>query len=119
MIEALHHIQLAMPEGGEDMARAFYSDVLGLTEVPKPPVLAARGGVWFENGAVRFHLGVEMPFRPAAKAHPAFEVSDLAALEARLSERGFTVRPDDDLAGYRRFYVADPFGNRLEFLSVL
>lgn len=102
-----------MPRCGEDDARAFYGDRLGLTEVAKPAPLAARGGVWFERGALRVHLGVEEPFQPARKAHPAFEVADIDALAARLD----VVRWNDDLPGYRRFYTKDPFGNRIEILQ--
>jgi catechol 2,3-dioxygenase-like lactoylglutathione lyase family enzyme len=114
---ALDHVQLAMPAGGEEAARAFYAQVLGLTEVPKPPLLAVRGGAWFERGSVKIHLGVEEDFRPARKAHPAFEVSDLAALAERLRAAGFDPRPGESLDQCERLYVDDPFGNRLEFLQ--
>jgi catechol 2,3-dioxygenase-like lactoylglutathione lyase family enzyme len=115
-IVALDHIQLAMPKGGEAEARAFYQDLLGIPEVPKPANLAARGGCWFERDAVKVHLGVDPEFRPARKAHPAFLVDDLAALRATLAIAGIDVRHDQPLPGYDRFYVDDPFGNRLEFL---
>lgn len=107
-------MQLAMPPGGEARARAFYADVLGLKEVPKPANLAGRGGVWFEPGV---HLGVEADFRPARKAHPALEVEDLATLRQRCEEAGFPPLDDEPLPGYDRFYVYDPFGNRLELLG--
>ena len=116
-IHAIDHVQLAMPPGAEAQARAFYSGVLGLPEIPKPPALAARGGVWFGRGAVQLHLGVEADFRPARKAHPALLVDDLEALETACRAAGFTPERDDELPGYDRFYVADPFGNRLEFLQ--
>jgi catechol 2,3-dioxygenase-like lactoylglutathione lyase family enzyme len=113
----LDHLQLAMPHGREADARAFYGGVLGLPELQKPPNLAARGGVWFALGSQQFHLGVEDDFRPARKAHPAFLVQDIRALRARLEQHGFTPYEDEPLSGYDRFYVADPFGNRLEFLQ--
>jgi catechol 2,3-dioxygenase-like lactoylglutathione lyase family enzyme len=116
-VVALDHLQLAMPRGREAEARAFYGDLLGLPELTKPPNLAVRGGVWFALGAQQLHLGVEEDFRPARKAHPAFLVPDLDALRARLEQRGFAPYEDEPLAGYKRFYVADPFGNRLEFLK--
>ena len=116
-IEAIDHVQLAMPSGGEDSARRFYSELLGLPEVPKPPHLAVRGGCWFEAHGVRLHLGVEQDFRPARKAHPALRVSDLASLAARLRDAGVDLVDDEPLEGYDRFYVADPFGNRLELLE--
>ena len=116
-IEANEHVQLAMPKGQEDDARLFYRDSLGLSEVPKPPELAKRGGAWFELGTVRVHLGVEQGFRPARKAHPAFLVSGIDDLASRLNEAGYEVTIDNDLPGFRRFYTSDPFGNRLEFMQ--
>ena len=114
---AIDHVQLAMPAGEEDKARCFYGELLGLAEVEKPPTLAGRGGCWFEQGEVRVHLGVEAGFTPARKAHPAFLVDDLGALAGRLDAAGFAVKADDDLPGYRRCYVSDPFGNRLELMQ--
>jgi len=116
-IVGLDHLQLAMPCGREAEARAFYAGILGLAELTKPPNLAARGGVWFALGSLELHLGVEQDFRPARKAHPAFLVRDVAGLRARLEQEGFAPYDDEPLAGYQRFYVADPFGNRLEFLQ--
>ncbi|HVW91119.1 MAG TPA: VOC family protein [Devosia sp.] len=114
---ALDHVQLAMPAGGEETARRFYGELLGLAEVPKPPNLAARGGVWFARGPIKLHLGVEADFRPARKAHPAFLVKDLDSLAARLDRAGFPPAADEPLDGYDRLYVADPFGNRLELME--
>jgi catechol 2,3-dioxygenase-like lactoylglutathione lyase family enzyme len=113
----LHHVQLAIPVGAEDAARPFYRDALGMTEIDKPPVLAARGGCWFRGDGIEIHLGVEEEFRPARKAHPALLVDGLDALADRLSEHGVDVRWDDEFPGHRRFYADDPFGNRLEFLE--
>ncbi|MBO0705466.1 MAG: glyoxalase [Candidatus Dormibacteraeota bacterium] len=117
MIESLHHVQLAVPPGSEPRLRAFYCDLLGLTEVPKPASLAPRGGLWVRGPAVQLHLGVEEEFRPARKAHPALLVRDLDGLAERLRGAGYDVRADDLLPGYRRFYVSDPVGNRLELLE--
>lgn len=116
---ALHHVQLAMPRGEEEAARAFYGDALGLDEVAKPPELAKRGGAWFRSGALEVHLGVEEGFTPARKAHPGILTDDLDGLAARLTAAGQNVRPDDAFPGHRRFYVDDCFGNRLEFLQPL
>jgi catechol 2,3-dioxygenase-like lactoylglutathione lyase family enzyme len=115
----LHHALLAMPPGAEPQVRAFYRDVLGMTEIDKPPGLAARGGCWFRSGGLELHLGVERDFRPARKAHPGILVTDIDALAARLSACGVEVDWDDDFPGHRRFYADDPFGNRLEFLPPL
>jgi catechol 2,3-dioxygenase-like lactoylglutathione lyase family enzyme len=119
MVYALEHVQLAMPAGHEDSARAFYAGVLGLPEVPKPPNLAGRGGVWFGRGALRVHLGVESEFRPARKAHPAFLVRHLDLLVERCERAGHAVVADEPLAGCRRVYVSDPFGNRIELMEIV
>jgi catechol 2,3-dioxygenase-like lactoylglutathione lyase family enzyme len=118
-VVGLDHLQLAMPKGREDEARAFYAGLLGLAELPKPPNLARRGGVWFALGQQQFHLGVEEDFRAARKAHPAFLVRDLPKLRGKLQQAGYAPYEDEPLEGYRRFYVADPFGNRLEMLEPL
>ncbi len=119
MIAGYDHVQVAIPAGSEPAAREFYGDLLGMTEVTKPPALAVRGGCWFSSGAAMLHLGVEEPFAPARKAHPAFLVGDLDALEATLHAAGYdTVHADGELPGIRRFHAADPFGNRLEFQQV-
>ncbi|HNJ47025.1 MAG TPA: VOC family protein [Novosphingobium sp.] len=116
-ILGLDHLQLAMPARGEDAARAFYTGLLGLPEVAKPPLLAARGGCWFESGAVKLHLGVEADFRPAKKAHPALLVDDLSALVAVLEAERVGVTPDDPVEGRNRCFVSDPFGNRIELIQ--
>lgn len=116
-LRRVHHVQLAIPRGAEERARPFYADALGLTEIPKPPVLAARGGAWFGRGDLQIHLGVEDPFVPARKAHPALEVDGIDALAARITAAGFPIRSDDDLPGHRHIYTDDPFGNRLEFVE--
>jgi|SRR5581483_7566883 len=115
-IVAIDHVQLAMPAGREDDARNFYGSLLGMSEIPKPAALAARGGVWFESGPARIHLGVEQDFRPARKAHPALRVDGLRALRERLRRAGVPV-VEDPLPGHDRVYVNDPFGNRLELLE--
>ncbi len=120
-VAGFDHVQLALPPGGEERARAFYGAVLGMTELPKPPALAARGGCWFASGDAVLHLGVEQDFRPARKAHPGLRVAHgaLDALAARLTEAGAPVRWDEAVPDVRRFHSADPFGNRLEFLRPL
>ena len=116
-IVELDHIQLAMPAGEEDRARAFYGALLGFEELDKPAPLAARGGCWFQGPGVGLHLGVETPFSPARKAHPAFIVADLEAARQHLAAAGVAITPDDTLPHLRRFYAADPFGNRIEFIQ--
>lgn len=118
-IVGLDHVQLAIPAGGESVARSFYADVLGLVEEPKPPNLATRGGVWFRGGDLRLHLGVEAGFRPARKAHPAILVRGLVDLVARCEAAGFPPITDEPLGGFNRVYVFDPFGNRIELLEAV
>jgi catechol 2,3-dioxygenase-like lactoylglutathione lyase family enzyme len=116
-VVGLDHVQLAMPPGREAEAVDFYQGLLGLTNVPKPPHLAVRGGCWFESPAAKLHLGVETDFRPARKAHPALLVDDLAPLVQRLTGAGIEVRDEGGLEGYEQRYVDDPFGNRIELLQ--
>jgi catechol 2,3-dioxygenase-like lactoylglutathione lyase family enzyme len=119
-ILSIDHVQLAMPAGEEQKARAFYADLLGFTEILKPPELAKRGGAWFESGKVQLHLGVETDFRPARKAHPAFLVDDLDGFIARVQEAGLEIdSPQPPLDGYRRAHIFDPFGNRIELMEKL
>ena len=120
MITGIDHVQVAAPPGCEPAARSFYGGLLELAEVDKPEVLAARGGCWFAVGGQQLHVGVAQPFTPSARAHPALHVDDRAALEtlaARLQAGGFTVEWDDVIPGTARFYVHDPFGNRLELVA--
>ena len=116
-IVGVDHVQLAMPAGREAEARVFYSGLLGVPELAKPPALAARGGVWFEHGPVKIHLGVDPDFRPARKAHPGLVVSGLEALIEQLRRAGYHVAADEPLEGFLRVYVHDPFGNRLELME--
>ena len=116
-ITKLDHVQLAIPPGSEDSCRPFYVGLLGMTELVKPKILAARGGLWLRSGPVEIHLGVEADFRPARKAHPAICVSDLEDIAERLRRAGYEPRWDTDIPQVRRFHVSDPVGNRLEFID--
>lgn len=113
----VHHVQIAIPEGGEDEARRFYGEVLGLEEVDKPTALAAQGGAWFRNEHLEVHLEVDQDFQPGAIARPGFLVDDLELVASRIGGAGFQVRPDSQFPGHRRFDVEDPFGNPLAFLQ--
>ena len=115
-VRAIEHVQLAMPEGQEQKARAFYRDVLGIPERAKPTELAKRGGAWFEDGALKIHLGVEADFRPARKAHPALLVEGLAELIVRLKAADYPVI-EEPMDEYLRIYTEDPFGNRMELME--
>jgi catechol 2,3-dioxygenase-like lactoylglutathione lyase family enzyme len=117
-VVGIDHVQVAMPPGGEERARAFYAGVLGMTEVSKPPVLQVYGGLWFTAGAAEVHLGVEDGFRAAKKAHPALRVTGLRALLARAEAAGHETASAEPLEDRERAYVFDPFGNRLELVEI-
>jgi catechol 2,3-dioxygenase-like lactoylglutathione lyase family enzyme len=114
---AIDHVQLAMPPGEEDRARAFYAGLLGMREISKHAELAKQGGCWFESGGVQVHLGVEEDFRPARKAHPALCCGDYAALLNRLRAAGLAINEPNDIPGVRRAHIHDPFGNRIELVG--
>lgn len=117
-VYGIDHVQLAMPAGGETLARRFYGELLGLTEIPKPPNLATRGGAWFRCGPLQLHLGVESDFRAAKKAHPALLVGDLAGLLRTLTAAGCEVKYDPEpVQGFDRAFTSDPFGNRIELVE--
>jgi len=117
VIDGVHHVQVSCPAGSEDLLRAFYGDVLGMTELTKPPVLAARGGVWFRSGTAEIHCGVEEDSQPARRAHPGLICTDLDSAAAACTSAGHEVSWDENFPGFRRCYVPDPVGNRLELLQ--
>ena len=120
MILSISHIQLAMPVNAEEKARAFYTGILGFTEIQKPAALANRGGAWFGSGEVRLHLGVDHDFHAARKAHPAFIVDDLDLLINQIHDAGYEIDSSQpELEGLKRAHIYDPFGNRLELMERL
>ena len=116
-IRSLDHVQIAIPIASESRARAFYSGILGFTEIEKPPQMAGRKSIWFVAGAVNLHLGIELNFTPAKRAHPAFVVDGLDAILAACERAGMASKPDTSFNGFRRVHVVDPFGNRLELME--
>ena len=120
MILGIHHVQITVPKGTEDDARSFYCGVLGLAEVPKPEVLAGRGGFWLQVGPQQVHVGTEEGVdRTATKAHLAYEVSDLEHWRQTLEAQSIALLESVPLPGYARFEFRDPFGNRVELIQVL
>ncbi len=113
------HIQLAIPVGGDDAARRFFGECLGLTELPKPPELAKRGGLWFQCGNIQLHLGIDPNFKPAIKTHPGFLVERLEPVVSALQASGYQVEHDPVTEGFTRMLTSDPFGNRIELLERL
>ena len=114
IVTGIDHVQLACPAGSENALRGFWVGVLGMTELPKPPDLAVRGGAWFTSGTAVVHCGVEADFTPARKAHPALTVTDVDVVAGRLAEAGLPVTWDESIPGLRRFHTTDPVGNRVE-----
>ena len=119
MILGIDHVQLAAPAGCEAKARWFFGEVLGMTELPKPPALEKRGGCWFACGTQQLHIGVEPDFQPAKKAHPAFRVKYMIVLKTRLNSYRIPYRDDEANPGVKRIFVNDPWGNRLEFVEAV
>ena len=114
----LDHVQLAMPVGVEAQAREFYGVLLGLRELPKPAAIVSRGGVWFQCGGLQLHLGVELDFRAAKKAHPALLIEGYGELLEKLGAAGYEVVVDSSLSAVTRAFTFDPFGNRIELISI-
>lgn len=116
-IQGIDHVQVAAPAGCEEEAREFYGNIIGLEELEKPEELKKRGGCWFRCGNQEIHIGVEQGFVPAKKAHPAFNVKHIESLQESLIQRGISVIEDKARPNVTRFYVFDPFGNRIEFIE--
>jgi catechol 2,3-dioxygenase-like lactoylglutathione lyase family enzyme len=113
----IDHVQIAIPIASEARARAFYSDILGFTEIAKPPQMTERKSIWLVAGAVNLHLGIELDFTPAKRAHPAFVVEGLDKILAACDRASISSKPDTSFNGFRRVHVFDPFGNRLELME--
>ncbi|GAB4554416.1 MAG: VOC family protein [Anaerolineae bacterium] len=118
MIRAIHHVQITIPAGQEDIARSFYCGLLGLLEIEKPNSLRHRGGFWLQVGHQAVHVGTENDVdRNATKAHIAYEVDELVQWRERLSAAGFTPLEGIPIPGVERFECRDPFGNRFELVQ--
>lgn len=113
----IDHVQIAIPKGGEVEGRAFFGDLLGLTELPKLPDIATRGGCWFAAADHQIHLGVDADFKAAKKGHIALSTTSLDELRALLEGAGYKTENDCDVDGRKRFFTHDPFGNRIEFMD--
>ena len=118
-ILGIDHIQITIPVGAEDQARAFYCAMLGLVEIPKPTSLNGRGGFWLECGGLQVHVGTEPEWdRRQTKAHVAYRVTDLDVWRTQLTDAGYSIEESVPISGFDRLETRDPFGNRLEFIEV-
>jgi len=117
--QGIDHIQLAAPKGCEVQARHFFGTILGLSEIPKPENLRARGGCWFQCGNQEIHIGVEENFKAAKKAHPGLIVTDIAELKKTLEQHQIPWKAEPPIEGRNRIHVTDPFGNRMEFIEFI
>ncbi|OXB92126.1 VOC family protein [Parageobacillus galactosidasius] len=116
-VKRLDHVQICIPVGAEDEARAFYTDLLGFTEIEKPEALKANGGLWYKVGDIELHIGVEQRDGYNSKSHPAFEVENIDEVRRYLEENGVPTKDEKPIPGVKRFSFRDPFHNRIEFLS--
>jgi len=112
----LDHIQICIPIGKENDSRKFYTDIIGLTEIPKPQALIPNGGLWYQIADIQFHIGVESEINKS-KQHPAFEVTNLDEARQHLEKKGVTIKEEIQIPGQTRFSFIDPFGNKIELLQ--
>ena len=112
---ALHHAQVFYPAGEEARARRFYAEQLGLQEVERPASLRGRPGLWFEvPGGAHVHLAVEPDLALHPRRHFALRVDDTARMRRELEAAGVRSEDADEITGWIRCYVFDPFGNKIE-----
>ncbi len=116
-IIAVNHVNITVPAAAEKAAKRFYGDALGLAQIPKPAGPNQHRGAWYQQGTLEIHLSVEdsISDNQMSKCHLCFLVRDLAQAEQTLRAAGVEIIPDrQPVAGWARFYVRDPGGNRLE-----
>ena len=116
-VKRLDHVHICIPFGAEKESRAFYTDLLGFTEIEKPEALKANGGLWYRVGDIELHIGVENRDGYNSKSHPAFEVENIDEVRRYLEENGVPTKDEKPIPGVKRFSFRDPFHNRIEFLS--
>lgn len=118
MLIGVNHVQITVPEGREEEAKAFYCGLLGLEAVEKPGALRPNGGFWLRAGNIQVHVGVESGVdRARTKAHVAYEVRNIASWRKKLQAANIAVLDGQPIPGYRRFEFRDPFGNRVEMIE--
>jgi catechol 2,3-dioxygenase-like lactoylglutathione lyase family enzyme len=120
-IQRLQHVSLPVPEAADSLeeARRFYGEILGLEEIPRPPVFPGTG-IWYAVGDQELHLFTEpdgVAANPQSRRHPCFQVGDVDELRNHLTAAGVRTRDHDgEIPGRPRFFAVDPFDNTLEFV---
>jgi catechol 2,3-dioxygenase-like lactoylglutathione lyase family enzyme len=113
-ITEIHHVQIAVPRATEAECLAFYRQVFGLQEIPKPVELRSRGGAWFKIGTMQMHIGLDAGPSPKSKRHICFLVEDLAVTKAQVLASGIAIEEESVAEGLSRIFIRDPAGNRIE-----
>jgi catechol 2,3-dioxygenase-like lactoylglutathione lyase family enzyme len=123
LIAGLDHVNLLIDDGPDSLERAhtFYGELLGLDPIERPPNTdSGRTGAWYQCGPQQLHLTTApdaSSFNRSSRRHPAFRVTSAEAMRARLEHAGVEIIPGNTFAGQKRFFVLDPWGNRIEFVE--
>lgn len=115
----IQHVSIPMPAGGNAQARAFYGDQLGLEEKKVPDSLDANMLVWFRLGDDELHVFTEEGESKSPGQHLCIQVDDLQAWRKTLSDKGVNIEETERIVNRPRFFIKDPFENRIEITQVL
>ena len=120
-VKRLQHTSIPMPPDGDEKARAFYGEVLGMREIPKPEGLAEMTVIWFaaNDDGDEVHVFKDERLGPnSAAQHLCLEVDDIEAYKTRLRDRGYEVRVPETIQNRPRLFVRDPFDNLIELVEI-
>ena len=127
-ISSFDHVSL--PVRDLERSKEFYRDVLGLTQIERPPF--NNIGAWMAAGTLEIHLTVnmEVPLRPApvvdtGAVHFAARVADFDGTRRHLEALGYdsTLASGDRMqlvlrldgpAPYKQLYIVDPDNHVIE-----
>jgi catechol 2,3-dioxygenase-like lactoylglutathione lyase family enzyme len=119
IVETLHHVSINVTD--LERARHFYSVVLGLPEIARPPF--DFGGIWYGLGDRQLHLIVHPPTRTlrgtslidGRDGHFALRIADFDTVLAHLRSRQIPlVERRENATPWAQIYVTDPDGNVIE-----
>ena len=111
----LQHVGITVRPEEIDPARAFYRDALGLPELYATE-RALVYGLGCE-GELELHVIAGAPADASADHHFAVEVDELEAARTQLEGNGCEIQAARPVGGRERFFVRDPFGNLVEFVT--